>query len=286
MDNVVPQLHLALAEALAARGRDLEAEPVTVAEIYQEFLPYRLVRARVGFDMNADYEHALLRLLSGEDGLVRLEPAEAREHLAHELTAPNPDVTLFRRYAACDVWVTRPADLPRAAPPPQAGGEPREGLEWRTPDWLADGAPASSRQEEIDLSGPWLDEPVRPAAGLAPAPAAEAPRAPPAPPVAPEPLPAAPVSPPAPSAVAAPPAGHVPPAREPDEEPVAEASPAGSAHCAFCEGVLPAERVVRYCPHCGIDQNLQPCVRCGEALEPGWRYCVGCGAPAPDVVSP
>jgi hypothetical protein len=47
--------------------------------------------------------------------------------------------------------------------------------------------------------------------------------------------------------------------------------------CDFCEGSLPGGRVVKFCPHCGSDQTLQPCGSCREPLEPGWKFCIGCG---------
>lgn len=108
MDTSVERLHRALVTAIAqARDGDL-ARPVTVSEIYQQLLPYRLARTAVGFDMNADYEYALLRLLAGEGNLARLEPGEVRETLRSELESANPNVSLFREYANCDVWVTAP----------------------------------------------------------------------------------------------------------------------------------------------------------------------------------
>lgn len=108
MDPVVDRLHRSLVEAIRRRRSDVEAAPVTVAEIYQELVPYRVVRPTVGVELNADYEAALLRLLSGEGDRVRLEPAEARELLRREVASPNPDTGLYRRFAACEVWV-RPA---------------------------------------------------------------------------------------------------------------------------------------------------------------------------------
>jgi hypothetical protein len=108
MDNSVEKLHRALVTAITqSRGGDF-AHPVTVAEIYQQLLPYRAARAAVGFDMNADYEYALLRLLAGEGNFARLEPGEVRETLRSELESPNPNVGLFREYANCDVWITEP----------------------------------------------------------------------------------------------------------------------------------------------------------------------------------
>ena len=108
MDNSVEKLHRALVTAIAqARDGDFN-RPVTVSEIYQQLLPYRAARSAVGFEMNADYEYALLRLLSGEGNFARLEPGEVRETLRSELESPNPNVSLFREYANCDVWITAP----------------------------------------------------------------------------------------------------------------------------------------------------------------------------------
>ena len=64
-------IHETLADALRRRPQAFDA-PVTVAEIYQDLVPYRAVRSALGFDMNADYEHTLLRLLAGEEDLARL----------------------------------------------------------------------------------------------------------------------------------------------------------------------------------------------------------------------
>src|SRR5512142_2176818 len=138
MDSVVLRLHRALAEALQRRRPDIEAAPVTVAEIYQELVPYRNVRATVGFEMNADYEHALLRLLAGEDALVRLEPEEVRQQLERELRTPNPDVTLFRRFAACDVWVSPLAEGDAEEAAADVAPEAKDS-EW-APAWLAEAA--------------------------------------------------------------------------------------------------------------------------------------------------
>ncbi len=287
MDSVVQRLHRALAEAIERRRPDIEVAPVTVAEIYQELVPYRLVRGTVGFEMNADYEHALLRLLAGESGLVRLEPDEVRATLERELTTPNPDVTLFRRFAACDVWVTAPA---RSEPQPgSAEEEPADlagiGDDW-TPEWLEQ---AARELEEPAAVRPWMTPDEEQQAPSAPpeSPGAEA-----------EPGRAA-------FAAADEPVGGE---RPRPEEPVrasgdAEPAPVGAMgsdaerrverempaaaerktelQCAFCRGTLPTDRPVRFCPFCGVDQQLRPCSRCGEVLEPGWRYCVSCGAPAP-----
>lgn len=106
-DGLVDRLLAALADALRRTRKDPFGAPVTVAEIYQDLVPYRSVRTALGFQMNADYEHTVLRLLAGENELAKLEPDEAREELRSELDTPNPNVGLFRKFAACDVWILR-----------------------------------------------------------------------------------------------------------------------------------------------------------------------------------
>src|SRR5687768_829299 len=120
MENVA-RLHRALVDSLMLNRPDALSQPVTVAEIYQDLIPYRSVKAPLGFALNADYEHTLLQLLAGEHGFVRIEPTEVREALTRELKSPNPDVGLFRDYASCDVFVTLPEDSngTRSAPEPE-----------------------------------------------------------------------------------------------------------------------------------------------------------------------
>lgn len=52
-----------------------------------------------------------------------------------------------------------------------------------------------------------------------------------------------------------------------------------TSHCVQCGGLLPAGRVVNFCPHCGAHHALARCPACRGELEVGWRHCIGCGAP-------
>lgn len=194
MDQNLERLHRALVDAMQhARGDDF-GRPVTVSQIYQELVPYRTARGLVGFEMNADYEYTLLRLLAGEGDLAWLEPVEVREQLQRELDSPNPNVSLFRAYANCDVFI---------APVP----------------------------------GEFAERTV---------PAVEA---------APEPM------------------------AEPPQPPPPHASPRDPARprCPGCGTMLPADRQVQYCPHCGRHFARTTCSKCGENLEPDWRFCANCG---------
>jgi hypothetical protein len=119
-DEVVTRLHQALVDELRKREHPAD-RPLKVAQIYQDLVPYRAVRPLLHVELNADYEHALLRLLAGERGLLRLEPEEARHELEREVAEAYPFVGLFRQFSASDVWVSLPADHgpdsdPEAAP--------------------------------------------------------------------------------------------------------------------------------------------------------------------------
>jgi hypothetical protein len=252
MDAVTVSLYHSLVAALHERGAAHADQPVTVAEIYQELIPYRGVRERLGFELNADYEHALLRLLAGESELLRLEPTAARDELRQELASPNPYVGLYRKFAACDVWV-------KIEPRAQA----------------ADSASAAPAVPVITADQPLgHPEPDHPAAdSAAPAPAATSGQ-PPA-------TGSAPAATATTDTIAAAPAE-----RRPAQQPATADPGAPSSSCPFCRQAIPAERAVRFCPHCGGDQRSRPCARCGEVIDYAWRYCIACGAAAATVPQP
>lgn len=247
-DEVVTRLYRALVEELRRRGHP-EDGPVKVSDLYRELVPYRAVRSTLDVELNADYEHALLRLLSGERDLLRLEPAEAREELRREVEAPYPFVGLFRKFSASNVWVNMPAERP--APAPEA-----------TP---AEQAPRSVSADARE------GQPPRTRGGTHPADAPGPGQGP-----ATEPQPVGRGASGHGSAVAERAPVHLH-AEPPADDPAERMTHAGQA-CAFCSDPLPSGRRVRFCPHCGGDQRLRPCPRCDAVLERGWQYCISCGS--------
>lgn len=246
MDAVAKRLHQLIVQALLERDHDVDHAPVTVAEIYQELVPYRAVRERLGVELNADYEHALLRLLAGEDDLMRLEPASARDELRQELTSPNPYVGIYRKFAACDVWVRTDT------------AQPRDGAIEGGGDGVAVPAVAPSAGPEIGATTA-VATPAQPSPASRPVAAAPAARDT-----------GATASQPMPSRTAT------------STGTRARADARSSTACHFCSKPLPTGRVVRFCPYCGNDQSLRPCGKCGEILEQSWKYCIACGEPAAD----
>jgi hypothetical protein len=282
-DGLVERLHGLLAEALRRSRTEPFVAPVTVAEIYQDLVPYRAVRSSLGFHMNADYEHTLLRLLAGEGDRVRLDPPEARDELRSELDTPNPNVGLFRKFAACDVWVTATESVeplpplePDLAEPlaghgrsasAEAKGEAVAGVEpahvhegeaapqpaagWDAAEWADVKAEEPEAWDEAELL---LEEEVE-----APDTSAEAQ-----------------------SATSRPPATEQPKATTMLESRKASAvADHATGSCAFCNHSLPGSRVIHFCPFCGADQTMQPCSTCREPLEAGWKFCIACGTRQP-----
>jgi RNA polymerase subunit RPABC4/transcription elongation factor Spt4 len=127
LDRLYRRVSLALARD---PGRAL-----TVGDLYQEVVPYRLIRSELGFAELAEYEHALLRLLSGEREYLELERPEVAEEFRRELQAPNPILGIYRDYAELPVqpnpFAPQPGDLTAppavvvAAPAPSTATAPR-----------------------------------------------------------------------------------------------------------------------------------------------------------------
>lgn len=89
---------------LAAREADAVARPIEVGEVLDRFIPYRAARRDGQLETNDDYLHAVMRLLSGERGLV-FGDETIQDDLTAELTSPNPDLALLRTYRHTNVRI-------------------------------------------------------------------------------------------------------------------------------------------------------------------------------------
>jgi hypothetical protein len=112
-NEILTRFHRTLVEEIRHRRPEYLHEPFTVAEIYQNLVPYGTHRDRLGIAMNGDYEDALLRILAGEGGYLILDSEPALRVLREELESSNPNTGVYREYAAVDVRLD-PARLPFA----------------------------------------------------------------------------------------------------------------------------------------------------------------------------
>jgi hypothetical protein len=72
-------------------------QPVTLADIRDTIVPYRVTRRALQLESSEDYELALMRLCAGEGGFARTESEEIAKEFADELASPNPDLALIQR---------------------------------------------------------------------------------------------------------------------------------------------------------------------------------------------
>ncbi|HXQ29892.1 MAG TPA: zinc ribbon domain-containing protein [Gemmatimonadales bacterium] len=107
MADELERLFGRLVEALADAGPGRLAIPFATAELYEHLVPYRSNRARLNVATHQDYEMTVLRLLAGERGYARLEPADVQEALQREAASSNPDTGLFRSFPDSQVLVNR-----------------------------------------------------------------------------------------------------------------------------------------------------------------------------------
>ncbi len=227
---------------------DLMGRPFEIAEVYTTLIPYRHNRRELELDTNQDYEHALLRLLSGERGYLIGDP-QMQADLRAEIESPNPDLTKFRAYSTTMVSIA--PDGARSAEPP-ALRRPGSGGTDAIPSTAAP-APAPTATAQAAADRPTLGVPDQATATARPAPPRPA-----APPPAPPPL-------------------DVP---QPTLSATGQRSIVASGRCRYCSGELPEGRTITYCPHCGQNLTVLNCPACGTELDVGWKFCTTCGRAA------
>jgi hypothetical protein len=244
------RMYRRLVQNIRAGFPDLMGRPFEIAEVYTTLIPYRHNRRELELDTNQDYEHALLRLLSGERGYLIGDP-QMQADLRAEIESPNPDLTKFRAYSTTMVSIApdgaRNAESP-ALRRPGSGG---------TAAIPSAAAPAPSATAQAVADRPTLGVPEQPTAAARPAP----------------PRPAAP----APAAPPPPPPLDVP---QPTLSATGQRSIVASGSCRYCSGELPEGRNITYCPHCGQNLTVLNCPACGTELDVGWKFCTTCGRAA------
>lgn len=107
MPDELDRLFELLVRALAKDAR--LAVPFAASELYERLVPYRSNRSSLRVASHQDYEMTVLRLLAGERAYVHLDPDDVREGFQREVTAVNPETSLFRNFPDSRVLVNRMA---------------------------------------------------------------------------------------------------------------------------------------------------------------------------------
>ena len=248
MDDV-DRLFLELVERLRRDRPAALAGPITVGDLHERLIPYRLVRDCVGFRSNDDYESALCRLAAGERSYLlgdRVMQQELREALGGVL----PDIYRYRAYKDEQVWLN-----PAAIPPP---GDTR----YAPPEVRERAEPAVS-PKDAEADGEETLEARRDAAA--------------------DPLDHVGVERIGDDDTEA---TRELEARTIEEVfSVANASRDEEVETCLTCGE-PAPGGAAFCPFCGARLRPASCPNCGGALEPTWRFCPACGTRRPSHEGP
>lgn len=287
-----------LVESLSSHDPSAIGTPVSLEDITRRVLPYRACRRLFGILNVEDYELLIMRLVAGEGGLAAASPLAAVERCRAELDSGHPDpgvvndlegVTLRLSLGAIALGdvvseeaggsIVRSYSLyePEAAPEPEPEPEPELEPELELelePEAVEESHAAQEPVESLEAEAEQEPEEDETIASPEPEPEADPFQElfdAPGDSTEPEPEVPEPSAPPAPITTAPP-------------EPVAPPPPAAHGEppprCPHCASRLPSGRPVRFCPHCGSNVVPLQCASCGAGLEPAWRHCVLCGAPA------
>ena len=119
MDAVDRMFHV-LVRTLRAKQPALLTTPFSVAELYQQVLPYRHLRRELGLETNQEYEITLMELLTGARGYLDVDEV-LRDALGKELSAMSPEPSRVREFADAQVAVN--ADAAAAVPDARPSAE-------------------------------------------------------------------------------------------------------------------------------------------------------------------
>jgi hypothetical protein len=224
--------------------------PIAVSALLTKVFPYRVARRTLGIDVSEDYEALVLRLLSEEEDLVRVEPVDAADMAKATITSKLPDLDVLQLLRAATITIT-PRSIARlegVLPMPN----PKDESKWAEPDLPARVDPDAARTPDA-MPRVQVEPPAK-------EPADETKVIPLRVEREPVPVPPVPTGPP------------------PAFLTTVSFSPPAEEHCWSCVEPLPADREVKFCPFCGADQRQPACAACGAGVERKWKHCPDCGA--------
>ena len=112
-----------LVRTIRSKRPELLRTPFTVGELYQQILPFRHYRRELELETIAEYEMALMHLLSGAGGLLDVDE-KLRDQLGREAKLPNADPSRVRDFADASVSLNPQAEarVAKVTTAPRASG--------------------------------------------------------------------------------------------------------------------------------------------------------------------
>lgn len=141
--DAVDRMFQVLVNALRKSNPAAVSSPFSVADLYQQIIPYRHFRRELGLESNQEYELTLMSLLGSERGYLDVDE-RLRDGLKKELESGSPEPARVRDYAEAQVSVNpaalatvppklTPAVAATATPAPGAAAPATAGASTATP---------------------------------------------------------------------------------------------------------------------------------------------------------
>lgn len=119
MDALDRMFHV-LVRTIRAKHPAFLSAPFTVADLYQDVMPYRHFRRELDLETNQEYEFILMELLTGARGYLDVDE-RLRDQLGKELASPSPEPSRVREFA--DAHLSLNAAAAASVPGGRVSGE-------------------------------------------------------------------------------------------------------------------------------------------------------------------
>lgn len=232
---------------------DPTGAPLTVAELRRQLLPYPVCREELDFATKAEYDQAVLKLLSDETWLV-IEDDALQEALEEERASPEPGLAFLGDFSPSFLH-PGPRLTGDAVEEDLNGNAVEDDLEFLE-ELSADGISGadSGADSEADEDAVEAEDEATAEARVEATSGATAEAS---------------------TGATAEASGE----GTPESTGAATSNPtgAGGGECWSCSAELPVRSDLQYCPFCGCDQTAPECLNCQAELEMAWSYCPACG---------
>jgi hypothetical protein len=95
--EAVDRMFRVLVRTIRTKHPSYLSEAFTLADLQQQILPYRHFRRDLGLESNQEYELALMQLLSGTKGYLKVDE-RVRDEFSKELASSNPKAARIRDF--------------------------------------------------------------------------------------------------------------------------------------------------------------------------------------------